>query len=463
MKKQWLIALIAFGAIAILGIVIPHGFDTGDTSGVDTGDVAWMLASTALVFLMTPGLGFFYGGMVKPKNVISTILQSFIALGLISVLWVVFGFSLAFGESVGPERYGLFGNPATYFMFKGVGGAPDPQFSASIPLALFALFQLKFAIITPALFTGSFAGRVRFTGLMIFMVLFMIFIYCPLAHWTWHPNGFLRNWGVLDFAGGTVVHMSAGMAALAGAFFFGPRRDYARPSYPANIPFVLLGTGLLWFGWFGFNAGSALGSSSLAVKALLNTNTASASAMLVYVFFDGVKGRKPSALGACVGAVVGLVAITPAAGFVSVGASIFIGGAAAIASNLMIYYFSRRGVDDTLDVFPAHGIGGMTGMLLTGVFAEEVGLINGEIKTFLFHLLALVLVSVFAFGGSLLLYWITNKIVPMRVPSVYEDAGLDLSQHNETLFYENDEKVKARKERLRNYSPDFYPRRQRNK
>ncbi len=458
MKKQWLFALIAFGIIALLGIIFPHSFSTGDTSGIDTGDTAWMLASTALVFLMTPGLGFFYGGMVKPKNVISTILQSFIAMGLISVLWVVFGFSLAFGESIGAEGYGFFGNPATFFMFRGVGGAPDPNFSATIPLALFALFQLKFAIITPALFTGSFAGRVRFTALMIFMVLFMIFIYCPLAHWTWHPNGFLRNWGVLDFAGGTVVHMSAGMAALAGAFFFGRRRDYARPSYPANIPFVLLGTGLLWFGWFGFNAGSALGANDVAVKALLNTNTASASAMLVYIFFDGVKGRKPSALGACVGAVVGLVAITPAAGFVTVGASIFIGGAAAIASNLMIYYFSRRGVDDTLDVFPAHGVGGMVGMLLTGVFAEEVGLIAGEITTFLFHILALVLVSAFAFGGSLLLFWITNKIVPMRVPSLYEDVGLDMSQHDETLFYENDSKVKARKEKLKNYSPDFYPR-----
>jgi Amt family ammonium transporter len=199
----------------------------------------------------------------------------------------------------------------------------------------------------------------------------------------------------------------------------------------------------------------------VAVKALLNTNTASASAMMVYIFFDGIQGRKPSALGACVGAVVGLVAITPAAGFVNVGASLFIGGFAAIASNLMIYYFSRRGVDDTLDVFPAHGIGGMAGMFLTGIFAEEVGLIHGETTTFLFHLLALVIVSAFAFGGSLLLYWITNKIVPMRVPSVYEDVGLDMSQHDETLFYENDAKVKARKEKLKNYSPDFYPRKYR--
>lgn len=458
MKKQWLFALIAFGIIAILGVIFPIDFNTGDTSGIDGADTAWMLASTALVFLMTPGLGFFYGGMVKPKNVISTILQSFIAMGLISVLWVVFGFSLAFGESVGPEGFGLFGNPATFFMFKGVGGAPDPAFSATIPLALFALFQLKFAIITPALFTGSFAGRVKFTSLMIFMVLFMIFIYAPLAHWTWHPNGFLRNWGVLDFAGGTVVHMSAGMAALAGAIFFGRRRDYNKPSYPANIPFVLLGTGLLWFGWFGFNAGSALAADEVAVKALLNTNTASASALLVYIFFDGIRGRKPSALGACIGAVVGLVAITPAAGFVTVGASIFIGGAAAIGSNLMIYFFSRRGLDDTLDVFPAHGFGGIMGMFLTGIFAEEVGLVYGETRTFLFHMLALVIVAAFAFGGSLLLYWITNKIIPMRVPSLYEDVGLDMSQHDETLFYENDEKVKIRREKLKNYSPDFYPR-----
>ena len=228
MKKQWLFALIAFGIIALLGIIFPFSFSTGDTSGIDTGDTAWMLASTALVFIMTPGLGFFYGGMVKPKNVISTILQSFIAMGLISVLWVVFGFSLAFGDSIGSEGYGFFGNPGTYFMFKGVGGAPNPDFAGTIPLALFALFQLKFAIITPALFTGSFAGRVRFTALMIFMVLFMIFIYCPLAHWTWHPNGFLRNWGVLDFAGGTVVHMSAGMAALAGAFFLWPKKGLCK-------------------------------------------------------------------------------------------------------------------------------------------------------------------------------------------------------------------------------------------
>ena len=458
MKKQWLIALILLALVSIIGIIVPHSFDTGDTSAIDTGDVAWMLASTALVFLMTIGLGFFYGGMVKPKNVISTILQSFVAMGLISILWVVIGFSIAFGESIGGEGFGLFGNPFTYFMFRGVGGAPDPQFAGTIPLALFALFQLKFAIITPALFTGSFAGRVRFTAYLIFMSLFMIFIYAPLAHWTWHPNGFLRNWGVLDFAGGAVVHMSAGFAALAGAFFFGPRRDYAKPFYPANIPFVLLGTGLLWFGWFGFNAGSALAASSTAVKALLNTNTASAAAMLTYMFFDGVRGRKPTALGACIGAVVGLVAITPAAGFVSVGSSIFIGGAAAVVSNLMIFYFSKRGLDDTLDVFPAHGMGGIVGMLLTGVFAEEVGLIHGETTTFLFHLLALVIVAAFTFGGSLLLYWITNKIVPMRVPSLYEDVGLDMSQHDESLFYENDAKVKLRKEKLKNYAPDFYPR-----
>lgn len=458
MKQGWLLILIVLFLFSILGIIFPANFSMGDTTGIDTGDVAWMLTSTALVFLMTPGLGFFYGGMMKPKNVISTILQSFIAMGVVSILWVIVGFSLAFGRSVGPEHYGFFGNQGTFFMFRGVGGAPDAEFSATIPLALFALFQLKFAIITPALITGSFAGRVRFTAYLLFISLFTLFIYCPLAHWTWHPNGFLRNWGVLDFAGGTVVHMSAGFAALAGVFFFGNRKDYNKPFYPANIPFVLLGTGLLWFGWFGFNAGSALGSSTVAVKALLNTNTASAAAMLAYIFFDGIKGRKPSALGAAVGAVVGLVAITPAAGFVSVGASVFIGATAAIVSNLMIYYFSKRGLDDTLDVFPAHGMGGIVGMLLTGVFAEDSGLITGQTHTMLFHLLALVIVAVFTFGGSYLLYWLTNKIVPMRVPSVHEDVGLDMSQHDESLYYEDDAKLKARKEKLKNFSGDLYQR-----
>ena len=431
--RWWLIlALLIF--IAFLGVLIPSGTGEQDLTNIDSGDTAWMLTATGLVLLMTPGLAFFYGGMVHPKNIISTMMQSYIAMGLVSIVWVVVGFSIAFGESIGGERFGLFGNPLTYFMFRGVGAGTDPNLAPTFPLAVFAMFQLKFAIITPALITGSFAGRVRFRAYMLFMCLFVIFIYAPLAHWTWHPNGFLRNWGVLDFAGGTVVHMSAGFAALAGAIFLGRRKD-AREFKPANIPYILLGAGMLWFGWFGFNAGSALAANGIAASALVNTNTASAAAMLTWIFYDAAKGKKPSAVGASIGLVVGLVAITPAAGFVNVGSSIFIGVIAAIVSNYAITLRTKSTLDDTLDVFPAHGMGGIVGMLATAVFANEVGLINGETTTFLFHLLALVIVGVFTFGGSLLMYKITDLIVPLRISPHGEKIGLDISQHDESYNF----------------------------
>lgn len=397
------------------------------SSAINSGDTAWMLVASAFVLLMTPGLSFFYGGMVNKKNIISTMLQSFIALGVVSVLWVVFGFSLAFGESLG----GIMGNPLTYFAFNNVGSEPNPAFSSTVPFLLFALFQLKFAIITPALITGSFAGRVRFRSYIFFMVLFSIFIYSPLAHMTWHPNGLFRNWGVLDFAGGTVVHMSAGFAALAGAVFLGKRK--APFHEPANVPFVILGTGLLWFGWFGFNAGSALGANSDAVIAFANTNIASATAMITWVFYERMVGRKMSAVGACIGAVIGLVAITPAAGFVTIGQSMFIGFLASIISNYAIHLKNRSNLDDTLDVFPSHGIGGIVGMLLTAVFASEVGLIYGETSTFLYHLLALVITTVFCFGGSYLLYMLVDALVTMRVREDQEERGLDISQHGEQV------------------------------
>jgi ammonium transporter, Amt family len=432
-KSSWLVILGLIVIAAILGIIFPGSGQFSEDPNLSTGDTAWMLTATALVLLMTPGLGFFYGGMIHPRHIISTILQSYIAMGIVSVLWIVVGFSMAFGDSIG----GIIGNPATFFMFRGVHGHTDPDLAPTIPLALFAMFQLKFAIITPALITGSFAGRVRFRAYMLFICLFTLFIYAPLAHMTWHPEGLFRNWGVLDFAGGTVVHMSAGFAALAGAIFLGKRKDYNKPVQPANIPFVLLGAGLLWFGWFGFNAGSALGANATATLALLNTNTASAAAMLAYIFFDAAKGRKPSALGAAIGLVVGLVAITPAAGFVNVGSSIFIGVTAAIVSNMAIHYFGNKSiVDDTLDVFPAHGVGGITGMMLTAVFASGVGLIYGETETFMFHIIALVIVTIFALGGSFFLYWVTNKIIGMRVTPNSEKVGLDLSQHDESYNFE---------------------------
>jgi len=425
-----LLLLLALAALFVKGPAHPMEAPAGGP--IVVADVAWMLTASALVLLMTPGLSFFYGGMVGFKNVVSTILQSVVCLGVVSLVWVAVGFSLAFGE----DRWGLIGNPMTFFMFDGVGEGTHPQLSATVPLLIFALFQLKFAIITPALITGSFAERVRFSSYLLFMVLFSLFIYAPLAHWTWHPDGFLNKWGVKDFAGGTVVHMSAGWAALAGAIVLGRRKSHVdgHPHEPANIPYVLLGTGMLWFGWFGFNAGSAFGANGVACLAFGTTNTASASAMLGWLFFDWVRGKAPSAMGACIGAVVGLVAITPAAGFVTVRESLVIGLVASLVSNVAVHWKSKSTLDDTLDVFPCHGVGGMVGMVLTGVFAKGVGLTSGQTRTFGYHLLALVIVSAYSFLGSFALYKITDLLIPLRVTQEQEAAGLDLSQHGETAL-----------------------------
>lgn len=426
-KTRWIVIFSILFVLQILVLLNANNPEADAAGTIDKADTAWMIVATAFVLFMTPGLSFFYGGMVNFRNVISTMLQSFIALGVISLLWYLVGFSLAFGESY----HGLIGNPTTFFAFKGVGLNPHPDFAPTFPFLLFALFQLKFAIITPALITGSFAERVKFTSYLIFMCLFSLLIYCPLAHWTWHPQGFLRVWGVLDFAGGTVVHMSAGFAALAGAYVLGKREN--KEHQPANIPFIILGTGMLWFGWFGFNAGSALAANGLAVQAFATTNMATASAMITWVMFDAFLGRKISAMGACIGAVVGLVAITPGAGFVNVGQSIFIGFVAAIISNLAVYYRQKTSLDDTLDVFPSHGLGGIVGMILTAVFAKDVGAVYGEYNTLKYHLLALVIVGVFAFGGSFIIYKITGLITRLRVSPEDEQVGLDLSQHGETM------------------------------
>ncbi|EAP88424.1 ammonium transporter [Croceibacter atlanticus] len=420
---------IILTVIVIISLICSaeYTFIESTNYSIDTGDTAWMIVASAFVLLMTPGLAFFYGGLVNRKNVISTMLQSFVALGVMSVLWVFIGFSLAFGESY----HGIIGNPFTYFNFNNVTLSPNPDFSSTIPFLLFALFQLKFAIIAPALITGSFAERIRFRSYILIMILFSLFIYCPLAHMTWHPEGLLRNWGVLDFAGGTVVHLSAGLAALAGAIYLGKRKKMIEE--PANIPFVILGTGLLWFGWFGFNAGSALGANIDAVIAFANTNLASATSMITWIFLDRMLNKKMSAIGACIGAIVGLVAITPAAGFVNLGQSIFIGFFAAVISNIAIQVQKQCNIDDTLDVFPSHGVGGIVGMILTGVLAKDVGLIYGETETFMFHLIALILVSIGVFGGSLLIYKIVDLVLPVRVREDQEERGLDNSQHGERI------------------------------
>jgi Amt family ammonium transporter len=427
MNRKWNFLLLSLLVTVACVFGVDYETTSVDSSAYDSGDIAWMIVASAFVLLMTPGLAFFYGGMVNKKNVISTMLQSFVALGVISVLWVVVGFSLCFGESLG----GVIGDPRTFFVFDGVGLAPNSAFAETIPFLLFALFQLKFAIITPALITGSFAGRIRFRGYILFIVLFSLIVYPPLAHMTWHPDGLLRNLGVLDFAGGTVVHMSAGFAALAGAIFLGQRKESV--NQPANIPFVILGTGLLWFGWFGFNSGSALGANGVAVKAFANTNLASATAMITWVFYERYQNRKMSALGACIGAIVGLVAITPAAGFVSLSHSILIGFIAALTSNWAIRIQKRFAIDDTLDVFPSHGVGGVVGMILTGVLAEDVGLIHGDSTVFIRHMVTLAGVAIGTFGVSYLLYAAVNRIIPLRVRSDQEQRGLDHSQHGERM------------------------------
>ena len=419
-----------FLAVLVCCILIgnePYVIDP-DAEAIDKGDTAWMIVASAFVLLMTPGRAFFYGGMVNVKNIISTMLQSFVALGVISVVWVFVGFSLSFGESF----YGIIGNPMTYMNFKNVTLSPHPEFGSTIPFLLFALFQLKFAIITPALISGSFAERIRFRSYILFMLLFTLIIYTPLAHMTWHPDGLFRKWGVIDFAGGTVVHMSAGLAALAGALFLGKRKKIEEK--PANIPFVILGTGLLWFGWFGFNAGSALGANQDAVIAFANTNLASATSMITWIFFDRFIGAKMSAIGACIGAIVGLVAITPAAGVVTLGQSIFIGFAAALVSNLAIRLFKKLDIDDTLDVFPSHGVGGIAGMILTAVFAAEVGLVYGKTETFLMHLLAIVIVALYTLAASFGLLKLVDSILPVRVRADQEERGLDASQHGENVL-----------------------------
>jgi len=393
---------------------------------MNSADIAWMLTATCLVFFMTPGLSFFYGGMVSKKNIISTMLQSFVALGLVTVWWVLIGFSLCFGESAS----GIIGNPMTFFGLSGVGIETHETLSPNLPLILFAMFQLKFAVITPALITGSFAERINFKGYLFFILLFSTFIYAPLCHMTWHPEGLLKLAGVLDYAGGTVVHMSAGIAALTGAMVLG-RRLNRTEHQPVNIPFVLLGTGMLWFGWFGFNAGSSFSANGEAAMSFATTNCASAAAMVTWVLIDLLRGRKVSAVGTCIGAVVGLVAITPAAGFVTISQSLIIGVLGACLSYAAIKLKNKTKLDDTLDVFPSHGIAGMFGMMATAFFAKEVGLIHGETSTFLAHLVALVGVFVFVFLVSIALYKLTNMLIPMRVNRELEPHGLDQSQHNE--------------------------------
>lgn len=403
---------------------------------VNAGDTAWILVATALVMVMTPALAFFYGGMVRKKNILSTLNLSFITLALISIQWVLIGYTLAFGRTTG----GLFGG-LDYLGLQNVGAEPNADYAATIPHLLFAAYQMMFAIITPALITGAFVERVRFKTFLLFTVLWATLIYDPVAHWVWGVGGLLRNMGALDFAGGTVVHITAGFSALAFAQVIGARRGFGRyVAEPSNIPYTILGAGLLWMGWFGFNGGSALSAGGLAVNAVVTTNTAAASAGLVWMLLSW-RDNKPSVLGIVTGMVVGLVAITPAAGFVTPLAAIVIGAVAAPISYYAIRLRQNMKLDESLDVWACHGMGGTWGAIATGLFATKAvnsagadGLFYGNFNQLVTQIVAAAIVIVFAFVVTYVIATVLNKLVGLRVRDNEEEVGLDISEHGERAY-----------------------------
>ena len=405
---------------------------------IDTGDTAWVLVSTALVLAMTaPGVALFYGGMVRSKNALTTILQSFIILCLISIQWVLWGYSLAFGPDVGH----IIGN-LDWFGLNGVGTEPNADYAATIPHQAFMLFQMMFAVITPALITGAFAERIKFSAFILFTLLWATFIYDPLAHWVWGVGGWVRNLGALDFAGGTVVHISSGIAGLACALVIKKRLGLGKDSmHPHNLPMTLLGASLLWFGWFGFNAGSALASGALATSTFTATNTATAAAALSWMVAEWIYRGKPSALGAASGAVAGLVAITPASGFVGPISSIWIGIGAGVLCYTAVMLKPLFGYDDALDAVGVHGVGGTWGALATGLFASKAvnsagadGLFFGNPAQLGIQAMAVVITMVFVFVGTLIILAVVAAITGLRVSEEDERSGLDLSQHDEKAY-----------------------------
>jgi Amt family ammonium transporter len=401
------------------------------------GDTAWILISTALVMLMTPGLALFYGGMVRKKNILSTMMMSFAILALIGILWVLYGYTLAFG----PDKGGIIGG-LNWIGLRNVGQAPSSVYATTIPHLAFMMFQGMFAIIAVALITGAVVERIKFSALLAFSALWFTLIYCPVAHWVWGQDGWLRNMGALDFAGGIVVHISAGVSAMALALVLGPRKGFAEKvsMEPANIPMVMLGAALLWFGWFGFNAGSALTSGGVAASAFVATNTAACSAAFMWIILGWIH-RRPSLLGAATGAVVGLAAVTPAAGFVKPLAGIPIGIIAAVISYYFMVLRSRQKVDESLDVWACHGMGGTWGVLATGIFASVAvntaganGLAYGHAALVAKQVTAIVTVWAFAFAGTWILAKVVNAVIGLRVKSEEETVGLDISQHGERAY-----------------------------
>lgn len=436
-RRHWLSAAVAAGIVLGPAALPALAQQSASVPKINAGDTAWMLVATALVMLMTPGLAFFYAGMVRRKNVMGTLMHSFIMLGLIGVQWVLWGYSLAFG----PDHGGIIGGLA-WVALRGVGLTPNPQYAATIPHQLFMMYQGMFAIITPALITGAFAERIRFGPFVLFSVLWATLIYDPLAHWVWGVGGWLRALGALDFAGGTVVHINAGVAGLVTAMLIGPRKGFKHePMPPHSLPLTLLGASILWFGWFGFNAGSSLGSGALATAAFVNTNTATAAAMIGWLLVDWIGRGKATALGAVSGAVAGLVAITPAAGFVNVRSAMVIGLLAGVICGVAVILRARTRLDDALDVFSVHGLGGTWGALATGLLAEKAvnaaganGLFFGNAGQLWTQFLAVLVTYVYAGVGTYILYKIVHALFGLRTTSEEELMGLDLSQHEESGY-----------------------------
>ena len=406
---------------------------------INFGDCGFIMICAALVFIMTPALAFFYGGMVRRKNVLNTILSSFFICGLASVLWIIIGYSLSFGSDHG----GIIGN-LSHLFFNGVSNAPNDTYASTIPETLFAAFQMMFALITCALITGSLIGRMKFKSLFIFIAVWSLLVYYPLAHMVWGDGGFLKTLGAIDFAGGNVVHISSGVSGLVACILLGKRRCYGMVSYkPHNIPFVFLGAALLWFGWFGFNAGRALGANSLAVHAFLTTNTSAAAALLSWMAIEWIKHGKPTLLGAATGAVVGLVAITPGAGFVPIWSALIIG---AFVSPICYFFMGtvkkKFGYDDALDAFGCHGIGGIYGGIMTGIFASQSvngdimcnGLIYGDIKLFLVQILSIIVTIAIAAIMTFIIIKVIKLFMDIRVSDAAEANGLDISEHNESAY-----------------------------
>lgn len=431
--------------LLILGLAIGFSakFFAGSSSGsfdpskISSGDTAWVLISSALVMMMTPAVGFFYGGMVRSKNVVSVLKQSMVILAIVSLQWIIVGYSLVFGKDINGIIGGL-----NFFGLKGVGFAPNADYAASIPHLVFMIFQAMFAIITPVLIIGAFVERIKFRTLIIFTLLWTTLVYDPVGHWVWGIGGFLRSVGALDFAGGTVVHITAGFSAIAAAALVGQRKDSKTHINANNIPFIILGAGLLWFGWFGFNAGSALTAGPLAANAFIVTNISAAAAALTWMVLSYAQNKKPSAIATATGAVCGLVAITPASGFVGPISSIAIGIIAGVVTYLALHIRTKKiKIDDTLDVWAAHGVGGVTGAILTGIFAEKIinaaganGLLFGNPSLLLVQILAVIITAVYSFGMTFAILKLLSIKLNLRVTLQEEKQGLDLAVHGESGY-----------------------------